>query len=83
MGQGATGNHEWTTKELVRETVSNFESLEGVDAVEWVTNGCQANIQDLIRVRTRRGTVLSLAITCYVAYGSAAIFDEAFLDMSR
>jgi len=77
MTNEVCGYNQWT-EELVRETSSNFESLEGVDSVEWITAPSNANIIQLIRVRTRSGNVIRLAITCYTEYGSAVIFDDSF-----
>jgi len=59
MGQAETGYHKWTEEELVRETVSNFESLEGVASVEWAVN--DAALIHLIRVTRMDGVVLRLA----------------------
>ncbi len=78
MEQEETGYHQWTEEELVRETLSNFESLEGVDSVEWTTALSNANTTHLIRVRMRSGKVIRLAITCYTGSGSAEIFDDSF-----
>ena len=44
------------------ETVSNFESLDGVDSVEWVTQSPYATFHELIRVRTPRGNIIRLSI---------------------
>ena len=83
MGREETGYHEWTEQELVRETVSNFESLEGIDLVEWLTAPTHANLHDLIRVRTWTGKVFRLAIISYTEHGAADIFDDDFDELSH
>ncbi len=62
MEDADQGYNEWTEEELVRETVSNFESLEGVDSVEWTTQSPASLFQDLICVKTHRGAVIRLGI---------------------
>ena len=83
MGQQESGYYQWTEKDLVRETISNFESLEGVDFVEWVTTPSNANVYDLVKVHTRAGKVRRLAITSYTDYGSDWIFDDSFDESAR
>ena len=65
-----------TAEELVRETVSNFESLDGLESVEWVTQSPYAMFHELIRVRTRRGKTIRLEI----AYIDDDELEEAFDD---
>ena len=72
------GYHGWTEEELVRETVSNFESLEGVDSVEWVTQSPYATFHELIRVTLRAGSILRLAIAYRDDEEVAETFDDSF-----
>ncbi len=78
MGQEETGYHEWTVEELVRETVSNFESLEGVNSVEWVTQTPYATFDELITARTHKGSVIRLAIAYCFDEEEAEVFDHRF-----
>ncbi len=78
MGQEETSYHQWTAEELVRETLSNFESLEGMDSVEWLIEPSNVDIHYLIRIRLQGGNVMRLSMTCLNEYGSAEIFDDSF-----
>ena len=73
------GYRGWTENELVRETVSNLESLEGVESVEWQSQSkASSQYHDLIRVRTYRGRVLRLAIAFCLDEEMANVFDDSF-----
>jgi hypothetical protein len=78
MGQGETGYQQWTEEDLVRETVSNFESLEGVDSVQWASQGLGATFSDLIRVNLLDGTVIRLSIAFCTDEEEEEAFDGAF-----
>lgn len=78
MGQGESAYYEWTEEELVRETISNFESLEGVDSVQRVSQGLGATFSELIRVNMRDGTVIRLSIAYCSDEEEAEAFDGAF-----
>ena len=67
-----------TAEDLVRETVNNFESLDGVDAVEWVAQSPYATFHELIRVRTHRGKIIRLSIAYVEDEEGEEAFDDCF-----
>ncbi len=67
-----------TAEELVRETVSNFESLDGLESVEWVTQSPYATFHELVRVRTQRGQTIRLAIAYIDDEEEEEAFDDHF-----
>ena len=80
MDQEDVGYHAWTEEELVRETVSNLESLEGIDRVEWVSLSPYATFQELIRIWTHGGHVVRLAIGYSDDEELQEVFDQSFPD---
>ena len=78
MDQEETGYYALTVDDLIRETVSNFESLQGVAFVEWAAQPPYATYQELVRVTTRHGCVMRLAISTQWVEGEEQSFDDAF-----
>ena len=83
MSETEDGYHEWTEEELVQETVSNFESLEEVDSVEWVTQSPYATFHELIRVKIHSGSIIRLAIAYCSDEEAAEAFDYSFRPASE
>ena len=78
LGRDKSRHHVVTAEELVRETVSNFESLDGFESVEWVTQSPYATFHELIRVRTRRGKTIRLAMAYIDDDEEEDAFDDCF-----
>ena len=79
MGKDENGYHALTVEDLIRETVSNFESLEGIALVEWAPQPPYATFQELVRVRSHNGNVMRLAISTFLDEEEEQSFDDAFL----
>lgn len=73
-----TSECEWTEQALIRETVSNIGSLEGVSSVEWVSQSPKSRTHELIRVTTRSGHVFRISVAYCTDKTAQESFDTEF-----
>jgi hypothetical protein len=69
---------DWTHNALVRETIANFESLQGVYGVEWAEQSLYETFQALIKVRTWKNGTVRLAIHYVEDEDEEEVFDDSF-----